>query len=62
MFDAKFGVISAPMDFTIRIQVLPGVLAHGLFIDLIHEFLIGLEDDVRVKKRRETTYINRSEQ
>ncbi|WP_088351328.1 ribose-5-phosphate isomerase RpiA [Bacillus cereus] len=62
VLDAKFGVISDPVDLAMRIQALPGVLAHGLFIDLIHEVVIGLEDGVRVEKRRETTYIDRSEQ
>ncbi|WP_307352209.1 ribose-5-phosphate isomerase RpiA [Paenibacillus polymyxa] len=61
VLDAKFGTISDPVDLAMRIQALPGVLAHGLFIDLIHEVVIGLEDGVRVEKRHENTP-HRSEQ
>ncbi|MGH1277215.1 ribose-5-phosphate isomerase A [Bacillus cereus] len=46
VLDVKFGVFSTLMDFAMRIQLLSGVPAHGLFIDLIHEVLTGFEDDM----------------
>jgi ribose 5-phosphate isomerase A len=51
VLDAKFGAITDPEGLAIQLQAIPGILAHGLFIDLIHELVIGLDDGVTVKTK-----------
>ncbi len=51
VLDAKFGAIADPENLAIQLQAIPGVLAHGLFIDLIHEVVVGLDNGVKVEKR-----------
>jgi ribose 5-phosphate isomerase A len=51
VLDAKFGEIEDPERLAVQLDSIPGILAHGLFIDLIHEVVVGLDDGVEVRKR-----------
>ncbi len=51
IFDVDFGVIEKPGDLAARITGLPGVVDHGLFVDLIDELHIGEADSARVIRR-----------
>lgn len=51
VLDAKFGEISDPERLAVQLDAIPGILAHGLFIGLIHEVVVGLDDGVEVRSR-----------
>jgi len=51
IFDVEFGRIDAPGDLSARITGLPGVVDHGLFVDLIDELHVGDSDSARVIRR-----------
>lgn len=53
ILDVDFGVIEDPAALAARIAAVPGVVDHGLFIDLIDELHIGDETSSRVVRRGE---------
>ena len=53
IFDVDFGVIEEPGALAARITGLPGVVDHGLFVDLIDELHIGDGDTARIIRRSE---------
>lgn len=48
VLDCDFGRIDDPYDLAPRLASLPGVVSHGLFVDLVDEIHVGEEDGVRV--------------
>ncbi|UCE03173.1 MAG: ribose-5-phosphate isomerase RpiA [Candidatus Latescibacterota bacterium] len=51
IFDADFGEIRDPGALAARIAELPGVVGHGLFVDLVDEVHVGEADCARVVRR-----------
>lgn len=51
IFDADFGFITTPTDLALRLAQIPGLLEHGLFIDLIDTAYIAREGRVDVIQR-----------
>ncbi len=49
--DAAFGRIDDPSELDVTLNMTPGVVAHGLFIDLIDRMLIASGDGVRTLDR-----------
>jgi ribose 5-phosphate isomerase A len=49
VLDAKFTAIADPSALALQLQAIPGILAHGLFIGLIHEVVVGLDNGTRVE-------------
>jgi len=50
--DAYFDYIENPRDLATRLDAIPGVLAHGLFLDEVDVLVIGRGTDVEVRERR----------
>ncbi|WP_436934352.1 ribose-5-phosphate isomerase RpiA [Halovenus marina] len=48
--DCDFGVVETPADLGATIDALPGVLAHGLFVEMADEIHVGAADGVRVRE------------
>lgn len=53
IIDAAFGAIDDPGELDILLNMMPGVVAHGLFIGLIDRMLIARGDEVETKARSE---------
>lgn len=53
IIDAAFGAIDDPSELDILLNMMPGVVAHGLFIGLIDRMLIARGDEVETKARSE---------
>jgi len=51
--DAAFGVIDDPSELDVLLNMMPGVVAHGLFVGLIDRMLIARGDEVETKARSE---------
>jgi ribose 5-phosphate isomerase A len=49
VLDCEFGPIEAPADLAARLAELPGVVAHGLFVGLADEIVVGGPDGVRAR-------------
>ncbi|MFB6188813.1 MAG: ribose-5-phosphate isomerase A, partial [Halapricum sp.] len=48
VLDCDFGAIADPAALAADLSALPGVLDHGLFVDLADEIHCGTDDGVRV--------------
>lgn len=48
ILDVDFGVIQDPASLAARLDAIPGVMDHGLFVGLVDELHIGDEDGARV--------------
>jgi len=48
VLDCDFGAIADPAGLAADLATVPGVLEHGLFVDLADEVHVGSEDGVRV--------------
>lgn len=48
IFDVDFGRIERPQDVAARIAALPGVIDHGLFVNLVTELHIGEPSGARI--------------
>jgi len=48
VLDCAFGVISDPDSLSTALSTIPGVVEHGLFVDLVDEIHVGTDTDVRV--------------
>jgi ribose 5-phosphate isomerase A len=48
VLDCDFGTIEAAGDLATQLDAIPGVVAHGLFVDLAAELHVGLVDDTVV--------------
>jgi ribose 5-phosphate isomerase A len=51
LFDCDFGVVDDPASLATALSGLPGVVEHGLFVDLVDTVYVGTEDDVEVRRR-----------
>lgn len=49
VLDCDFGDISAPAALATALDGIPGVLAHGLFVDVADEVHVGTESDVEIR-------------
>jgi ribose 5-phosphate isomerase A len=49
LFDCGFGDIDQPGRLAADLSGIPGVVAHGLFVDVADEIHVGTEDGVRVE-------------
>lgn len=52
ILDVAFGVIDDPAALAARIAAQPGVIDHGLFVDLVHELHVGEPGGARIVRRR----------
>lgn len=50
IFDCEFGEITAPETLSTTLDSIPGVVAHGLFIDVADEIHLGTADGTRVER------------
>jgi len=50
VLDCEFGEIYRPDDLATDLATLPGVVEHGLFVDLADELHVGTEDGVTVRQ------------
>jgi len=50
VLDCDFGTIEEPAPLARKLSVLPGVLEHGLFVELADEIHCGTDDGVRVRE------------
>ncbi|MCU4800638.1 ribose-5-phosphate isomerase RpiA [Halobacteria archaeon HArc-gm2] len=50
VLDCEFGEIDRPDDLATDLSALPGVVEHGLFVDLADELHVGTEDGVTVRQ------------
>ncbi|MFC6772407.1 ribose-5-phosphate isomerase A, partial [Halorubrum pallidum] len=48
VFDCAFGEIADPAALSTTLSETPGVVDHGLFVDLADEIHVGTATDVRV--------------
>lgn len=55
LLDCAFGRISDPARLAAELQAIPGVLAHGLFLDEIDALCVGTPDGAQWRERRTTT-------
>ncbi|HZM15631.1 MAG TPA: ribose-5-phosphate isomerase RpiA [Candidatus Krumholzibacteria bacterium] len=53
ILDVDFGAIEDPAALAARLDVLPGVMGHGLFVDLVDELHVGDTAASRVIRRTE---------
>ncbi len=51
IYDCRFAALKEPRQLSAVLNAVPGVVEHGLFIDLASVVLIGTEEGVRVLKR-----------
>ncbi|MFC7187888.1 ribose-5-phosphate isomerase RpiA [Halorubrum yunnanense] len=51
VLDCAFGEIAAPSELAATLSATPGVVEHGLFVDLADEVHVGTESGVRVLTR-----------
>lgn len=54
IYDCAFGAIPRPEDLAAGLTTIPGVVDHGLFIDLADRVIIGSSDGVRELVRQDT--------
>jgi ribose 5-phosphate isomerase A len=52
ILDVDFGRIDDPATLAARLDALPGVIDHGLFVGLVHELHVGEASGARVLRRR----------
>mgnify|MGYP000589716512 CR=1 FL=1 len=50
VLDCDFGPIPAPGELAAALAAIPGVVEHGLFVDLADELHVGLDDGVEVTR------------
>ncbi|UWG49000.1 Ribose 5-phosphate isomerase [Halanaeroarchaeum sp. HSR-CO] len=50
VLDCSFGTIESPGDLAGALSALPGVVEHGLFVDLVDEIHVGSTDGVTVDR------------
>ena len=55
ILDCAFGPLPDPPALAAALKALPGVVEHGLFIDLAHTILVGGPDGVATYERRATS-------
>lgn len=46
LLDVDAGTIEKPTEFSARLDAIPGVVDHGLFVDMIDTVYLGREDDI----------------
>jgi ribose 5-phosphate isomerase A len=51
ILDCAFGAIDDPRSVAQLLDAMPGVMEHGLFVDIAHVLLVGQESDVLVFSR-----------
>jgi ribose 5-phosphate isomerase A len=51
VLDADFGAIEDPAGLASELSAVPGVVEHGLFVDLVDEIYVGTETGVDVTER-----------
>jgi ribose 5-phosphate isomerase A len=51
LFDCDFGVVDDPASLATALSGLPGVVEHGLFVDLVDTVYVGTDDGVEVRRR-----------
>ena len=51
VLDADFGTIEAPAELSAHLDAVPGLVAHGLFVDLAEAVLVGTETGVDRRER-----------
>lgn len=51
ILDCRFGAISDPEALSLWLNRIPGVVEHGLFIDLAHVVVVGRGDAAEVRER-----------
>ena len=51
VLDCEFGAIEAPGDLAADLSAIPGVVEHGLFVDLADAVYVGTSDGVQVTER-----------
>lgn len=49
LLDCDFGGVEDPTERADALAALPGVIDHGLFVDMVDEFYIGMDDDVVIQ-------------
>jgi ribose 5-phosphate isomerase A len=49
LLDCDFGGIEDPTERADALAALPGVVDHGVFVDMVDEFYIGTDDDVIIQ-------------
>ncbi len=49
VLDCEFGAIDAPADLAADLSAVPGIVEHGLFVDLADEIHVGRQDSVDVR-------------
>ena len=56
--DASLGVIPDPRKLASLLSIVPGVVDHGLFIDLCGRVIVGTKDGVKTLVRRANSTVN----
>jgi ribose 5-phosphate isomerase A len=51
ILDCEFGVIDDPPELAALLDAMPGVMEHGLFVNLASTLIVGHEAEVRVVQR-----------
>ncbi|QCC48817.1 ribose-5-phosphate isomerase RpiA [Halobellus limi] len=51
LLDCDFGVVEDPASLSTALSGLPGVVEHGLFVDLVDTVYVGTDDGVDVRER-----------
>jgi ribose 5-phosphate isomerase A len=51
VLDCAFGRVADPSSLASSLASIPGVVAHGLFVDMADEVHVGHDDGVRVRRR-----------
>ncbi|SNZ15740.1 ribose-5-phosphate isomerase [Natronoarchaeum philippinense] len=49
VLDCEFGVVEDPANLAAELSAIPGVVEHGLFVDLADEIHVGREDGVDIR-------------
>jgi len=49
VLDCAFGPVEEPVDLPASLSAVPGVVAHGLFVDCADEIHVGSADGVHVR-------------
>lgn len=50
VLDCAFGTVESPADLAGALSALPGVVEHGLFVDMVDEIHVGSQTDVTVER------------
>jgi len=53
VFDVDLGELEQPAEAARQLDAIPGVVGHGLFINLTTELHVGTESDVRIIERKQ---------